>query len=165
MRKTLLLAVFAAIGALVSSSNAFSADKATPEEVIAKVQQAVKLIEEKGDAAYPMIRDKNGPFIWKDTYVFVGDLDGNLLVHINSKLEGKNMMGAKDASGKLFHAELINGLKKKPDGYWNEYQWVKPGEKDPSQKVSYQVVVPNKPIFAGAGVWDITLDQVKQAKQ
>lgn len=164
MRKT-LLATLVGIGLIIASSSAFSVEKATPEEVIEKVKQAVKLIEEKGEAAYPIIRDKNGPFIWKDTYVFVGDLDGNLLVHINNKLEGKNMMGAKDASGKLFHAELVNGLKKKPDGYWNEYQWVKPGEKDPSQKVSYQLVVPNKAVFAGAGVWDVTLSQVKQASQ
>jgi hypothetical protein len=164
MRKALLL-VLSGIVALVLSSNAFGVEKATPEEVIAKVKEAVKLIGEKGDAAYPIIRDKNGPFVWKDTYVFVGDMEGNMLVHINSKLEGRNMMGAKDASGKLFHAELINGLKKSPDGYWLEYQWVKPGEKTPSPKVSFHMVVPGTNILAGAGVWDVTLDQVKQVTQ
>ena len=164
MKKTLLLAL-SGIVALVLSSNALAMDKATPQEVVAKVKEAVKLIAEKGGAAYPIIRDKNGPFVWKDTYVFVGDLEGNMLVHINSKLEGRNMMGAKDANGKLFHAELINGVKKSPDGFWLEYQWVKPGEKTPSPKVSYHEIVPGTNIFAGAGVWDVTLDQVKQAVQ
>ncbi len=160
MKKTLLF-VLSGIAALALSSNAFSVEKSTPDEVIAKVKEAVKLIEEKGDAAYPIIRDKNGSFVWKDTYVFVGDMEGNMLVHINNKLEGKNMMGAKDATGKLFHAEIVNGVKKSPDGFWMEYQWVKPDEKAPSPKVSYHMLVPGKNVFAGAGVWDVTIDKVK----
>jgi hypothetical protein len=162
MKKT-FVAVLLGIFALVLSSGAFAAEKATPEEVIAKVKEAVKLIEEKGDAAYPIIRDPKGPFVWKDTYVFIGDLDGNLLVHINPKLEGKNMMGAKNASGKLFHAAMVNGVKASPNGYWEEYQWVKPGEKTPSQKVSFHMVVPNTKILAGAGVWDVGLEDIKKA--
>lgn len=161
MKKVMLLAV--GIFALVCSSAAFGEDKATPDEVVAKVKQAVQLIKEKGADAYPIIRDKNGSFVWKDTYVFVGDLEGNMLVHINGKLEGRNMMGAKDATGKLFHAELVNGVKKDPEGFWMEYQWVKPGQTQPSPKVSYHMMVPGTNVFAGAGVWDITLDQVKQA--
>jgi cytochrome c len=162
MRKSLLL-VFVAVFGFVFSSAAFGEEKATPAEVVTKVKEALQLIKEKGADAYPIIRDKKGPFVWKDTYVFVGDLEGNLLVHINDKLEGRNMMGAKDATGKLFHAELINGVKKSPDGFWQEYQWVKPGEKQPSAKVSYQMGVPGTNIFTGAGVWDVTLEQVKQA--
>jgi cytochrome c len=164
MRKASLL-VLCGIFTLVLSSNSFGAEKATSEEVVAKVKEAVKLISEKGDAAYPIIRDKSGPFVWKDTYVFVGDMDGNMLVHINGKLEGKNMMGAKDATGKLFHAELINGVKKSPDGFWLEYQWVKPEEKTPSPKVSFHMLAPGTNVFAGAGIWDATLDQVKKTAQ
>ena len=164
MKKKFLLALIGIV-ALVLSSNAYGMDKATPQEVVAKVKEAAQLIAEKGSDAYPIIRDKNGSFVWKDTYVFVGDMEGNMLVHINGKLEGRNMMGAKDATGKLFHAELINGVKNSPDGFWLEYQWVKPGEKTPSSKVSFHILVPGTNIFAGAGVWDVTLDQVKQVIQ
>lgn len=161
MKKTFILGLFG-IFTLIFASGAFGMEKSTPKEVVEKVQQAVKLIQEKGEDAYPMLRDKNGPFIWKDTYIFVGDMEGKLLVHINPKLEGRNMMAAKDATGKLFHAEMINGLKNSPEGYWLEYQWVKPGEKSPSPKVSYHVLVPGTNVFAAAGVWDVTKAEVEQ---
>lgn len=161
MKKTFVAALLG-IFALILSSNAFAAEKATPEEVMAKVKEAVKLISEKGEAAYPIIRDPKGPFVWKDSYIFVGDLDGRMLVHINPKLEGKNLIGAKDASGKLFQAEMINGVKASPTGNWIEYQWVKPEEKTASQKVSYTIAVPNTTVYAGAGVWDVSLEEVKK---
>jgi signal transduction histidine kinase len=83
-------------------------------------------------------------------------------VHVNPKLESKNLMEAKDASGKLFQAEMINGVKASPTGNWIEYQWVKPGEKNASQKVSYTIAVPNTTVYAGAGVWDVSLEEVKK---
>jgi methyl-accepting chemotaxis protein len=90
-------------------------------------------------------------------------MEGTMLVHINPKLEGKNLMGAKDASGKLFQAEITNGVKTSPAGNWVEYQWVKPGETNPSKKVSYTEAVPNTKVYAGAGVWDVTLEEIKKA--
>lgn len=162
MRKFLSL-LLVSLFALVFSSTAFGEEKATPAEIVTKVKDAVQLIKEKGSDAYPIIRDKNGPFVWKDTYVSVSDMEGNLLVHVNPKLEGRNLLGAKDATGKLFQAEKIGGLKKSPNGFWSEYQWVKPGEKQPSPKLNYQEVVPGTNIFVGAGIWDVTLNQVDQS--
>ena len=87
------------------SSIAVAGEKATIVELVQKVKEAVNLIQEKGDDAYPIIRDKSGPFVWKGCYLFVGDLEGKMLVHpMNRKLEGRNMMGSKDVKGKLFHA-------------------------------------------------------------
>ena len=160
--KKMFVAALLGIFALILTSNAFCADKATPEEVMAKTKEAVKLISEKGEAAYPIIRDPKGPFVWKDSYVFVQDLEGNMLVHINPKLEGKNLMSAKDASGKLFQTEMVNGVKASPNGSWIEYMWVKPGEKDASKKVSFCMLVPNTKIYAGAGVWDVSLADIKK---
>ena len=162
MKKAFVLVLFSLVTVFLSSS-AFAMDKATPQEVKAKVEEAVKLIQEKGDAAYPIIRDKNGPFVWKDAYVFISKLEGTMLVHINGKLEGRNMMGSKDATGKLFHAGMVDALNASPTGTWYEYQWVKPGEKTPSPKVSYLQIVPGTDIFAGAGVWDVTLEDIKKA--
>ena len=48
------------------------ADSATPDEVVSKCQEAAKFIRDNGiDAAIKNIGDKNGPFVWKDTYVFL----------------------------------------------------------------------------------------------
>ena len=160
--KKMFVAALLGIFALIVSSTAFCEEKATTEEVVAKVKEAVKLIAEKGDAAYPIIRDPKGAFVWKDTYVFVQDMEGAMLVHINPKLEGKNMMNAKDASGKLFQTEMINGLKASPAGNWTEYMWVKPGETTASKKVSFTMVVPKTNLFVGAGVWDVGLADIKK---
>jgi hypothetical protein len=58
------------------------AEGATKEEVVAKCEAAGKLIQEKGvEVASQTIGDKEGPFVWKDTYVFLMDLDGKMLAH------------------------------------------------------------------------------------
>jgi cytochrome c len=162
MKKAFILGLFGIV-TFILASTAFGMDKATPQEVKAKVEEAVKLIQEKGEDAYPIIRDKNGPFVWKDSYVFISRLEGTMLVHINNKLEGRNMMGSKDATGKLFHAGMVDVLNAKPTGTWYDYQWVKPGEKTPSPKVSYLMQVPGTDVFAGAGVWDVTMEDIKKA--
>ena len=148
------------------SGISFAGEKATIAEVAQKVKEAVNLIKEKGDGAYPIIRDKKGPFVWKGCYLFVGDLEGRLLVHpMNNKLEGRNMMGSKDVKGKLFHAALVKGVKESPEGAFEDYWWIKPGEKKASPKVSFLMLVPGKDIFVGGGLYDITIAEAKKALQ
>ena len=140
-------------------------EKATPEELVAKIKEAVKLLEEKGDAAYDIVRDKSGPYVWKDAYLFVGDLDGKMVVHpMNKALEGRNMMGAKDVTGKLFHAAMVKKVKDSPKGIWVDYHWVKPGQKKASPKVSFAVLVPGTNLFVGGGLYDIKIDDVNHLK-
>ncbi|MCB2188131.1 MAG: cache domain-containing protein [Deltaproteobacteria bacterium] len=140
-------------------------DKATPKECVQKVQEAVKLIQDKGDAAFDTLRDKNGPFVWKDSYVFVMDFDGVMKVHpMNPKLEGRNLNMIKDSSGKMFNAEMV-AVAKGPGQGWVDYLWLKPGASQPSPKVSYIVGIPDKNLLVGAGVWDMTKAEAeKEAK-
>jgi cytochrome c len=45
-------------------------------------KRLAKLIQEKGvEMASKTIGDKEGPFVWKDTYVFLMDLDGKMIAH------------------------------------------------------------------------------------
>ena len=146
----------------VMAAPAFATEKATPREVMQKVQEAVNLIKEKGpEVAFPIIRDKNGPFVWKDSYVVVTTLNGKMLVHpYVPKLEGREMAQAKDAKGKLFQAELDNLVQKQGSG-WIEFWWVKPDEKSPSQKVSFGMSVPGQDVMCNAGVYDLSLKDVQ----
>jgi cytochrome c len=48
-------------------------DHATPEEVVAKVREAASTLSKTGDLT--PFTQKNGPWVWKDTYVFVNDCD------------------------------------------------------------------------------------------
>lgn len=135
---------------------AVAADKATKDECVTKCKEAAAMVQEKGlDATLEVINDKNGPFVWKDTYVFCLDLNKtcNIAHPIKPKLIGKNLMAAKDANGKLFFAEFINVAKNKGEG-WVSYMWPKPGEKKPSPKVAYVYKVPGEDVAMLAGIYE-----------
>lgn len=143
---------------------AWAGESATPQEVVQKVKEAVKLIQDKGqEAAFQVLSDKNSPFVWKNSYVVVSDMTGKMLVHpINAKLIGVNVKGLKDANGKLFQAEMDNLASTKGSG-WVDFMWVKPGEKTPSPKVSYVMAVPGTNLVCNAGVYDITKQEAEKA--
>jgi len=118
------------------------AESATKEECIAKSKEAAQMINEKGlDAAVAEINKKDGKFVWKDTYVFLMDLDGKMLGHpMKPDLNGKNLMGSMDKAEKgkekMLFKEFVDLAKSKGEG-WVDYMWPKPGEEKPSKKISY----------------------------
>jgi signal transduction histidine kinase len=154
--KKLVSIAMMAVMVLALAVLASAEEKATPKECVQKVQEAVKLLQEKGDAAYATIRDKSGPFVWKDSYVFVVNFDGFMQAHpMNPKLEGRKVDTIKDSNGKMFNAEMV-AVAKSPGQGWVDYSWLKPGETKPSPKVSYVMGVPGKNLVVGAGVWDVS---------
>jgi cytochrome c len=142
---------------------ALTQEKATPQEVKTKVTEAAKLLAEKGEEGIKIINQKDGPFVWKDTYVFSYSLDGKINGHpVAPHLIGKDMMAVKDVDGKIFSAEFLEIVKGKGHG-WSDYKWPKPGSKEPSLKVSYVMKVDGKDWFVGAGIYDVTKEEaIKQ---
>lgn len=133
-----------------------ASDTATKEECVEKTKAAVQMVKEKGlEATLAAINDKSGPFVWKDSYVFCIDMESqaNVAHPIKPSLIGKNLMGIKDAGGKMFFAEMINLAKDKGEG-WVTYMWPKPGEKKPSSKITYVVRVPGENVFVAAGIYE-----------
>jgi cytochrome c len=131
------------------------AQGATKKEVVAKCMAAAKLIQEKGvKVASQEIGDKHGPFVWKDSYVFLMDLDGKMLAHpIKPALTKKaTLVDVKDTEGKPLFMEFIEVAGKKGSG-WVNYMWPKPGQEKPVAKTSYIYRVPNTPYFVGAGIY------------
>ena len=98
-----------------------------------------------------------------DLYVFVYDLDGNILAHLNKKLVGKNLMKVKDVKGTVFAAEFVSIATSDKGEGWCEYYWPKPGEKSASPKASFIKRVPGKDMLVGVGVYDFSLDDAKKA--
>ncbi len=131
-----------------------AAEKATRAECEAKCKEAANLFKKVGkEEAFKQISDKNGPFVWKDTYLFVADMQGVVIVHpILHKLAGKDMSNLKDANGKLFVAEYISIAQKKGKG-WVDYMWPKPGEKTPSLKSTYVYKVPGADYIMCSGIY------------
>lgn len=130
------------------------AESATKEECISKCKEAAQMIQDKGlDAAIAAINDKNGPFVWKDTYVFLMNMDGKMLGHPMkpSLLEKDNLLEVKDSNEKPMFVEFVN-VASKGEG-WVDYMWPKPGADEPSPKDTYIYHVPGTQYFVGAGIY------------
>ncbi len=159
--KSLLSAVMLVI---YISSNVQAEDKSvTVKKVMDMVRKAVKLIQEKGpDIAFPIISDPNGEFVDGELYVFSYNIDGTIVQHLRPELVGKNMMSVKDKYGKCFACDFIKIAREQGEG-WSQYWWSKPGSSELSLKVSYIMKVPNMDYLSGVGVYDMTIEDVKNA--
>jgi signal transduction histidine kinase len=109
-------------------------DRAFIEDV---VNQAAVLVAQRGEDAFNRLRDRTGPFVFMDTYVFVDAPDGTALVNPGQpSLEGKNIIDLKDVKGKVVTREFISAAMK--DGSaWVDYYWYKPGSNTPAPKLTY----------------------------
>jgi cytochrome c len=139
--------------------------KPTPELIIAKVDQAAKLLEKEGPAAFPKFMGNGSEFLFAGTYIWINDLNGIILMHpIKDKLVGKNLTGIKDKTGKRFIAMGVELAQKKGSG-WIGYLWPKPGQQEVSPKVSYVKKVrmsDGTEMVLGCGVYDMNDELVKK---
>jgi cytochrome c len=130
-------------------------ESATKEEVISQCRAAATLIKNKGiEAAITAIGDKEGPFVWKDTYVFLMDLDGKMLAHpIKPELTKRDdLLQVADTDGKPLFMEFVKVANSAGQG-WVDYMWPKPNEDKPVGKTSYIFRVPDTQYFVGAGIY------------
>jgi hypothetical protein len=140
---------------LFCSISIAAAQSATKEECVVKCHEAAALVISKGlEEAVKEIGDPNGPFVWKDSYVFLMDLDGKMLAHPFkpelTKLD--HCLLITDPTGKALFVHFVNLARKVGSG-WIEYMWPKPGKSTPSKKLTYIYRVPDHDLFVGAGVY------------
>lgn len=151
------LKLFCAIAAaLLIAGNALAApDSATKDECVVKCHEAAALINTKGlEAAIPILSDPKGPFVWKDSYVFLMNLDGKMLAHpMQPELtEQDHLLLMTDPTDKALFVHFVNTARQVGHG-WVEYMWPKPGKNTPWKKITYIYRVPGKELFVGAGVY------------
>ena len=130
-------------------------ESATKEEIISQCEAAGKLIQDKGiEAAIAAIGDKGGPYVWKDTYVFLMDLDGKMLAHpFKPELTQRDdLLQVADTAGKPLFMEFVKLANSRGKG-WVDYMWPKPNEEKPVEKTSYIYRVPETQYFVGAGIY------------
>lgn len=93
----------------------------------------------------------------KDGYVFVYDYDGTALaMRAKLSLEGKNLIGLKDANGVTLIADLI-GAARNGGGYVS-YIWEKPSKKMKVPKLSYAVGLQKWNWMLGTGFYTDDID-------
>ena len=134
-------------------------DRARPSEVVAKVHEAVALIEADAAAGLQRLRDPESQFRWKDTYVFAVDcLSDRVLANAAfPERVGGDIKQHTDYAGKQYGLELCD-VAMQPGGGWLEYVWLPPGGDQPQRKVSFVMSTAGAPnIQVGAGVYDDTL--------
>jgi cytochrome c len=135
--------------------NAWAQPSATKEECVIKCHEAAALINVKGlAAAAKEIGEPKGAFVWKDSYVFMMNLDGKMLAHpMQPELtQLPHCLLITDPTDKAIFVNFVNTARNVGQG-WVEYMWPRPGQKTPSKKITYIYRVPGKDVFVGAGVY------------
>ena len=123
------------VNPVIAQQSAPTSKKAQKIEIL--VRAASGLIESKGKAAFIEFRKKGSQWFTGDTYLFVYDLNSNVLFNAAFPgLEGTNTTGQKDAKGKLFNQDFIRAVHSQGAG-WVDYMLSKPGQSQPSQKWVY----------------------------
>jgi len=133
-------------------------DHATAQEVVAKVKEAASTLSKTSDVK--QFDERQGPWVWKDTYIFIYDCDKKVMAAhpIKPEMIGQDISTIKDQkSGKVIipdAAAFCKSVQDSPSGVWKEFWWPKPGEKEPSRKVAYYLSAKGTPYLAIAGVYD-----------
>ncbi len=94
------------------------------EDIVAEMQdQALKQV------ATMRMEDGN--------YFFIIDQQGRTVMHpIKPQLNGKDLSQSKDAKGKKFFQAMVDIVKQQQEGFV-DYWWSKPGQQEPSPKISF----------------------------
>lgn len=102
------------------------------------VREAVLLHRELGEEqALIRISDPDGAFSQGEHYVFVLDVNGNLLSHPHLKeLEGRNLIHLRDSTGRKFINDLVSKARSRCNGF-SEYKWRVPTSKEERHKTVF----------------------------
>ncbi len=143
-----------------------SDEAAKPEEAIAKVASAAKFLHDKGASGVVALNSKDGPWVWKDSYVYAFDcrLDRMVAHPMRPDLVGLPIMQITDNNGKYIFKDLCNAAAQ-PRGGWVEYVWTRPGAGRVSRKITYTLTANisfSTGIQVAAGVHDdkVTLEEL-----
>ena len=121
---------------------------------VEKVNDAVDLMLQTGEDAFYTLRDRTSGFRFYDSYIFVFDPQGLMLVNVGfPDLEGTNLAALKDRNGIFFVQQMLEVAD--GESAWIDYLWPKPGDSAPSKKSSYvrRVTIGEREYIVGAGVY------------
>jgi len=148
-----LLLILALLATLVVSLAVHAADdphRATPPEAEAMVKKAIAYYKKNGkEKSMPEFMKNPGPFVDRDLYVTVYDMQANDLAHINPKMVGKNMMDLRDADGKYHIKERMEAAQKGTSG-WQDFKFFNPVSKRIEPKRMYWEKYDNLVFACGA---------------
>src|SRR6478672_10654076 len=148
---------------IVRNNNQLDQFSTTPE-LVALVKDASELVRTKGEGAFTELRIPGSRWRKQETYIFVLDPQGNMLLHADPAMEGKNQLDLKDINGRPIIRGLIGAATRfpdKPEG-WYHYEWNVPGGLLPRWKSSYVRLVkaPSaKTYIVGSGIYNDRMER------
>lgn len=158
MRLVQVAALAAAM--LVAAPQVPAQEAASPAEVVVAVRAASDLLTREGEAALALVQNPNGPFVFKDSYVFAADCGrGLILAHPFQPARAGQPIAAGPTYGGVTAADREReqcAVGIRPGGGWWVYPFPKPGEAEPSRKVSFLMPVAGTSWIVGAGIHDET---------
>lgn len=136
-RRTFCLLATAALS--TAATSAFANDeRAKPDEAKALLAKAVAHIKSAGkEKAFADFMTKPGPWVDRDLYITVFDMNGKTLAHgANARLVGKDNINMQDANGKFHIKERLEIAKAKGKGQ-QEFAFLNPMTKQIEPKVMF----------------------------
>jgi len=131
----------------------------TAHGVVTQIQDLVasgKLSEEEGKQR--AIATIKGLRYSGQEYFFLQDLQSRMVMHPTSpKLDGTDVSGLKDPTGKFFTLEMNKVIQESGSGFVF-YMWPKPGQQVPAQKVTYVKALRDWNWIIGSGVYVDNVD-------
>jgi signal transduction histidine kinase len=122
------------------------------------VNRAATVVEKQGKKAFPILRDKTGPFVFMDTYIFMISPEGVEILNAAAPgLEGKNIIDAKDLKGNNLIRDEIALAMKEGSG-WIDGYWFRPGDNKVELKHTFvrKVQCEGKTCIIGSGFYPET---------
>jgi signal transduction histidine kinase len=125
--------------------------------VVDAVEGAAALLQRQGRAGFEALRDRRGPFFYQDTYVFVLDRNGTLLLNpAFPALEGRNLLTWPDPAERGRAAASLKAVLQ-GGSTWTTYRWPRPSASPlPEAKITYlrKVVAPGgEVLIVGSGMY------------
>lgn len=121
-----------------------------------RIRTATGLIEENGEEVFSEFREEGASWFYGDFYIFVGSMDGKLVVYPpNGSKEGIDLKEFQDSDGKpIGELFLETALNEAGEG-WVDYNWPVSGSSEPSRKYTFIKKVPGKEqtYFIGTGFY------------
>ncbi len=147
--KKLVATLFAAF---LFASHAFAEEpRATPADAEALVKNAIAYLKRHGrEKAFKEFQNPNGPFIYRDLYIFVNDMTGHTVAHgVDPSRVGMLVLNAKDADGKLYVQERLELARTKGSG-WHNFKYKNPATGKVEAKTAYIERVDDLIVGSGA---------------
>jgi signal transduction histidine kinase len=147
--------------AVAASDGTSSYKYQATKELVSLVKDAASAVEKKGEAVFPEFKKEGSSWRHGDTYIFVIDPSGTMILHPDPALEGKEEIGLKDVNGKAIIKGLIDAASSDKKEGWFHYQWPEPGSLFPLWKSSFVKLVTassGQQYIVGSGIYNMNME-------